>query len=259
MISCGKFKEHLYAFLDRETDGETALAMEQHRKDCPLCSLELEKEQKFHHILKTHLAAEKAPFALRESVVESLEKNKKQFHWQAVFVPRFAPVLALLTLVAALLLNQRINAGKAFPVFSEAVTNHIEYLKGEYPCEVHTGQMKEALRWFQGKTNFAVMAPHLDLSQASLQGGRIVHLKDKKAAYFVLEKNGYKISCFYTDLHHVPLPQASVKDGIKRLDNGLLVKTEKGYHAVFCYHKDDGTACIFVSDMPLEQLLSLIA
>ena len=81
-----------------------------------------------------------------------------------------------------------------------------------------------------------------------------MHLKDKKGR-ILCWKERLQDFVFYTDLHHVPLPQASVKDGIKRLDNGLLVKTERVSYG-FCYHKDDGTACIFVSDMPLEQLLS---
>lgn len=158
--------------------------MEQHRKDCPLCPLELEKEQKFHHILKTHLAAEKAPFALRESVVESLEKNKKQFHWQAVFVPRLAPALVLLPLVVALLLSQRINAGKAFPVFSEVVTNHIEYLKGVYPLDFQTGQIKEALNWFQGKTDTCYPKSRLFAGNPQMEGTfEYINFPDVKTIY----------------------------------------------------------------------------
>ena len=255
-MECQKFQEYLYAYLDRELDEAVSLEMEQHLSNCPVCSLELEKERKFGHVLKAHLIREKAPFVLREAVIQQLESKK--FFWRNVFVARFAPALALLAVVVMVVFNQQGHFGKTFPVFSEALKDHLEYLKGEYPLEFQTSDMKEALNWFRGKTDFAVMAPHISLNKTTLLGGRIIHLKDKKAAYFLLEKDGHKISCFYTDLHDVSVPKASNKEGIDQLGNMLLVKTKQGYRTIFCFHPD-GTACIFVSDMPLEEFVGIIA
>lgn len=256
-MDCQKFQEYLYPFLDGEIDESLRPEMEQHISNCPMCSLELEKERKFGHVLKTHLIKEKAPFALREAVVEQLEKNKRKFSWRHLLVRPLAPSFALLVIVVAVFYNLRTHGDNAFPVFSEAVENHLEYLRGIYPLEFQTSDMKEALAWFRGKTDFAVTPPHINLTKVHLVGGRLVHLKDKKTAYFLLEKDGYKISAFYTDLHNVSLPQSSVKSGITLL--GMrLVKTEKGYHTIFCFHPEDGTACILVSDMPLEELEMLI-
>lgn len=256
-MDCRKFQEYLYPFLDREIDENLKVEMEQHISNCPVCSLELEKERKFGHIVKTHLIKEKAPFALRETVAQQLEGRTKKFSWRYVFAARFVPAFILLTVVTAIVINQRFNASHVFPVFNEVVANHLEYLRGIYPLEFQTGDMKEALAWFRGKTDFAVTPPHINLDRVHLVGGRIVHLKDKKSAFFLLEKDGYKISAFYTDLHDVSLPKASVKEGIKAL-GARLVKTEKGYHTIFCFHRDDGTACILVSDMPLKELEKLI-
>ena len=257
-MDCQKFQEYLYLFLDKEVDENITLEMENHLQTCPMCSLELEKERKFGHVLKTHLIKEKAPFALREAVVEQLEKSKKKFSWPHIFVTRFATSFVMVIIIVAVIFNQRSNVGNTFPVFGEAVENHLEYLKGEYPLEFQTSDMREALDWFRGKTDFAVTAPHISVDQAKLVGGRIVHLKDKKAAYFLLEKDGHKISCFYTDLHDVVVPKASPKEGIQHLGKSLLVKSEKGYRAIFCFHPD-GTACVFVSDMPLEEFAKLLA
>lgn len=256
-MDCQKFQEYLYPYLDGELDENLKIEIEKHLSNCPICSLELEKERKFGHILKTHLIKEKAPFALREAVVKQLENKTKKFSWRYIFVTRFAPAFVLLIVVMAVVINQRFNAGNVFPVFSEVVENHLEYLRGIYPLEFQTSDMKEALAWFRGKTDFAVTPPHINLDKAHLVGGRIVHLKDKKSAFFLLEKDGYKISAFYTDLYGVSLPKASAKEGIKAL-GPRLVKTEKGYHTIFCFHKEDGTACILVSDMPLEELEKLI-
>lgn len=256
MINCRKFQESLYVFLDGELEENLKSEMERHLSGCPVCSLELEQEKKFDHVLKTGLLKERAPFALREAVGEQLEKSKSKFSRRHVFAPQLVPAFALLVIVLAVAFNQRLNAGKTFPVFSEAVENHLEYLKGQYPLEFQTNDMKEALNWFRGKTDFAVMAPHISLAKTTLIGGRIIHLKDKKAAYFLLEKNGYKISCFYTDLHDVPVPKASGKERVNHLGKTLLVKSEQGYRTIFCFHPD-GTACIFVSDMPLEEFSKL--
>lgn len=256
-MDCQKFQEYLYPFLDGEIDEGLRLEMEQHIANCPMCSLELEKERKFGHVLKAHLIKEKAPFALREAVVEQLEKSKRKSSWRHVFVKQLAPSFALMVIIVAVVFNQRLNVGNTFPVFSEAVENHLEYLRGIYPLEFQTSDMKEALAWFRGKTDFAVTPPHIALDKVHLVGGRIVHLKDKKSAYFLLEKDGYKISAFYTNLHDASLPKASAQAGIKSL--GMrLVKTERGYHTIYCFHKEDGTACILVSDMPLKELEKLI-
>lgn len=256
-MDCQKFQEYLYAFLDGELDENLRPEMEKHLQNCPMCSLELEKERKFGHVLKTHLIKEKAPFALREAVVEQLEKNKRKFSWRYVFARQFALSFALLVIVVAVFFNLRSRGDNTFPVFSEAVENHLEYLRGIYPLEFQTSDIKEALAWFRGKTDFAVKPPHIALDKVHLVGGRIVHLKDKKSAFFLLEKDGYKISAFYTDLHDVSLPKSSIRSWIKPL--GMrLVKTEKGYHTIYCFHPEDGTACILVSDMPLEELEKLI-
>lgn len=257
-MDCQKFQEYLYPFLDGELDDGLRIEMEEHLQKCPVCSLELEKERKFGHVLKTHLIKEKAPFALREAVAEQLEKSQRKFPWEHVLIKQLAPSLALLVIAAAALFNLQAGGDHIFPVFSEAVENHLEYLRGIYPLEFQTGDMKEALAWFRGKTDFAVTPPHVALDKVHLVGGRLVHLKDKKSAYFLLEKDGYKISAFYTDVHNVSLPKASVKKGIKAVGH-RLIKTEKGYHTIFCFHKEDGTACILVSDMPLEELERLIA
>jgi mycothiol system anti-sigma-R factor len=256
-MDCQKFQEYLYPFLDKEIDENRRVEMEQHMSNCPMCSLEIEKERKFGHVLKTHFIKEKASYALREALVEQLERNKKRFSWKNVFVRQLAPSLALLLIVVTVFFNLRSSRDISFPIFSEAVENHLEYLRGIYPLEFQTSDIKEALAWFRGKTDFAVTPPHIDLNKVHLVGGRLVHLNDKKSAYFLLEKDGYKISAFYTDLHDVSQPKKSDKSGIKPL--GMrLVKTEKGYHTIYCFHPEDGTACILVSDMPLEELEKLI-
>ena len=176
-MDCKKFQEYLYSFLDGEIDENFKLEMEQHISSCPMCSLEIEKERKFGHVLKTHLIKEKAPFALREAVVEQLERNKRKFFWKYVFARQVAPSFALLAIVFVVLFNSRPHGDNTFPVFSEAVENHLEYLRGIYPLEFQTSDIKEALAWFRGKTDFAVTPPHINLSKVHLVGGRLVHLK----------------------------------------------------------------------------------
>lgn len=257
-MDCQKFKENLYQYLDRELDESAGLKLEQHASNCPVCSLELEKEKKFAHVLKAHLIKEPAPFALRESIVDQLEGNTEKFSWTYIFKTRFAPALALLAVVLIVFAHQQGNSLRPFPVFSEAFKNHLEYLRGEYPLEFQTSDMSKALEWFQGKTDFAVMAPHLSLDKVKLVGGRIMHLKDKKAAYFLMQKDGYKISGFYTNFKNVEAPKASAKEGIEQIKPMVLVQSENGYHTVFCFHPD-GTACILVSDMPMEDFVKILA
>ncbi|MGE0268932.1 MAG: zf-HC2 domain-containing protein [Candidatus Omnitrophota bacterium] len=256
-MDCLKFHEHLYAFLDGEIDDSLKTEMAQHAGSCPVCSLELDHERNFGTLLKSHMIKESAPYALKESLIEQLEKKKNQFSWKDVFQVRAAWGIALVIVILVGTVSLRISGVKPFPVFAEVTSKHLEYLRGVYPLEFKTGEWKEALDWFGGKTDFAVTAPHIALNKVNVIGGRMINLKDKKSAYILMEKDGYKISCFYTDLKDVKIPAVSVKEGITTPDGHLLVKSERGYNTVFCYHKADGTACIFVTDMPMDQFSKL--
>src|SRR3989338_6028073 len=143
-MDCKKFQEYLYPFLDQEIDENLKVEMEKHLSDCPMCSLEIEKERKFGHVLKTHFIKEKASFAFRESLVEQFEINKRKFSWKYVFARQIAPSFALLVIVVVVFFNLRPHGDNTFPVFSEAVENHLEYLRGIYPLEFQTSDIKEA-------------------------------------------------------------------------------------------------------------------
>lgn len=256
-MDCQKFQEYLYPYLDGELAEDLRLEMQTHQSNCPVCALELEKEQRFGHIVKNHFIKEHAPFTLREAVVKQLEKKQNQFSISRALNFKTAWGVVIITLLIAAAAFQRGTMAKPFPVFDEVTQKHLEYLRGVYPLEFKTGELKEALAWFSGKTDFAVTVPHIALNKVNVVGGRMINLKDKKSAYILLEKDGYKISCFYADLNDVKLPGLSVKDGVRAFDDHRLVKTQQGYNTIFCYHRADGTACIFVSDMPMDQFAKL--
>ncbi len=164
----------------------------------------------------------------------------------------WAASLIIIVLVSAVFLTMGKRGGNVFPVFSVSLDNHLEYLKGAYPLEFKTGDLNEGLKWFEGKVDFPVGAPHIQIKEILLLGGRMMHLKDQKAAYLVFEKDGYVISALYADVNKLVLPKESQKDEIKVVDSHRLMKTENGFHIIFCHHPDE-TACIIITNMPLEK------
>jgi len=76
-MNCQKVKEHLDRYLDGELQHELAVELKQHTLACPLCGLELEKEQKFNAMIRNHLHRKEAPYELREAVINRLNRPSK--------------------------------------------------------------------------------------------------------------------------------------------------------------------------------------
>jgi len=148
------------------------------------------------------------------------------------------------------------NATEPFPVFAASVESHMDQLRGAYPMEIVSSDEKEVLKWFEGKLDFAIKVPKFPNGETKLVGARLCHLKDKRAAFLTYDRNGQKISVFFIDLHKLKIPQAEMHQGE---DHAHFVKSNKGYQSVLCLsNKLNGVGCIFVSDIPKEELLNII-
>ncbi len=256
-MNCQTFKENLNKYLDGELEKRNVGPFKFHLSSCALCGLLLEKEQKFEATLRHHMVKESAPYALRESVVNCLEGKKRFAFLQNIswLMHGWRPVavtMITLVLVFSVFLQNTI----AFPLFEESITRHVQCLAGAYPIEISSEDIKEVSKWFVGKLDFAVKIPDLTRHGIKLKGARLCHLKDKKVALIYYDKDGHRISVFVLDSQGLKVPRSKK---IKHTQQTLFVNNDKGYQSILCLDQRlEGVGCIFVSDLPEEELIDLI-
>jgi len=253
-----KFYENLNKYIDGELDQQSVLEFERFMELSPIHKLEYEKEKKFDSLLRHHIIKEEAPYELREAVVENMAKQQRWslFPLFMSVKPAWATlaVVSMIFIVSIGVIRHNIN----FPLYSASITNHMDYLKGSYPVEIVSSDVDEVMQWFKGKVDFAIQKPHIS-PDVRLIGGRIAHINDKKVAYFMYEKDGHAISAFSIDLSDVNLPKIKKSDTYDHPQVAITVKSEKGFQSMLCLHKINKTGCLFVSDLPKDQLMALLS
>ena len=256
-MDCQKFKEKLYLFIDGELDNNESLLVKEHILSCPLCALILENEKKIDLLIRQGIPKMEAPFALKETILNKLEESTK-----LRFLPRIIlqlkPVLVSISVVLLLAISSVpmiIKKHAVFPVFSESVSSHLKFLQGALPAEIASKSPLEIKNWFQGKLDFAVTIPDLSQKGVNLVGARLCHLKDREVAYLIYEKEAHDISVFVMDIRGLKVPKA------KKVSLGnkvFYIESKKGYQSILCIEKGGDVGCLFVSDLPEEELMRII-
>jgi len=256
-MDCRRIKENLYLFIDGELDEEMSLSVKKHILSCPLCNLELEREKKIDSLIRQSATKEEAPFALKEAILNKIEESRKlRFSPQIIFQskPLLASILVVLLLTIAAV-PAVVRRAEVFSVFSESVTSHIKFLQGALPVEITSEDSQVIKSWFQGKLGFAVSIPDLSPKGVNLVGARLCHLKGREVAYLIYEKNGHTLSAFLIDIKGIKVRRAKKI----ALDNRIFyIENQKGYQSILCIEKGGDIGCIFVSDLPEDELVKII-
>lgn len=251
-----EFQELFYKYLDGELNDKEVQEVEQYLESNPLSQIALEKEKNFDDFIRQHLIKKEMPYDVREQIIKSIDdKAAKSFSWRNWFQPVWKPAgvfLASCILIFSLFLNN----SESFPIFSASVDRHMDVLNGAYPMEIVSGDIDEVNRWFEGKMNFAVQVPNILNKRCKLLGARICHLQDKKVALITFDVSGRRMTAFVIDTHNMDVPKSKK---YKQEDQVLYSSSNKGYQSVLCLNKEqNGVGCIYVSDMPEQELLSLV-
>lgn len=249
-MDCREVKNNIHPFMDGELDGQTNQMVKEHILSCPLCSLELEQEKKVGFLIRNNIPKEKASYELKEAILKRigrLEEKRIQLFVLSGLRPALISIVgAILILISFSLLN------KPFPVYREALSEHIQFVQGKISIGISSDKPSEVNRWLQAKLDFNVMTPDLASQGVILQGARVCDIKGKKTAYLMYIKNEHNLSVFMFDAKSLKFPKAkrvSVNDKL------FYVNKELGYNSVLWL--DDGIACVFVSDLGEAQLLHL--
>lgn len=244
-MDCKEVREYLYSFLDGELDSQINTLVKEHLSLCPLCSIELEQEKTFNTLIEEGVSVEKAPYELRERIINSLEERRIPF---SVFQLR----TALVGICVILSLVFFIFKPSPFPVFKESIIHHISFLQNKIPIEISSDSPAEVKKWLQDKVDFMAMVPILSPQGVNMLGARVCCFGDKKAAYIMYEKEGHNISVFMFDAKGLRFPKAKQ---VAMNNKKFYIDKEKGYNSALWV--EDDIACVFVSDINEAELVYL--
>lgn len=252
------FNEQLYRYIDGELDHQDSLEFKSFLEKNPLAQVQFENEMKFDKVIRNHMVREEAPYELRERIIDRLQRKGildrlRETVWFKPLLSGIGTASVVLAFVMVLL-----HQPTEFTAFAQGVDLHIDQMHGTYPCEILTGDIEEAMAWFDQKLDFALIRPHIALDKAQLIGARIIQINGHKAAYFMYEVQGRPLSAFVMNMHGEPLER--IRDRVLKENQKARIYGQniKGFQAVLCYHKGNETGCMLVTDMTQDELLPLM-
>lgn len=250
------FKENLQKYLDGEIDPQIKAEMDRYIAGNPLAGLTIEKENQLNNLIHHHIHRIEAPYALRESVVESLNAKKSSFP-NLVWMKNFLRPVGIACLALLLVSTLWVRNSNSFPFFSSSITRHMDCLKGIYTMEIESDDPQEIAKWFEGKLGFSVNPPDLSRQGAKLIGARLCHLNGRNVAFITYKYRQKQVSAFIIDVKKAEIPRGASKQDYD--NHTLYSKSQNGYQSVLCLNNQvEGIGCIYVSDIPQQELMELI-
>lgn len=222
---------------------ETPRAMD-HLQGCVDCRTYFERQRDAATGLRTCVADELAPEAVRQRVASLIEQRRppaiyRRRHW---LVATAAAVMAI-CLGAVWLLTT-----PSQDLFREMCADHAKYLDAR--AQLASGDPAAIEAWFRDKAEFRVRVP--ELSRSDLLGSRLCFLKRHKAALIFYRNSGRPVSLFQLSSSGVNMwsLDRTVIDG-----SPLWHKAYDGYSLVA--FEDRGVVTVLVSDLSEGDLLPL--
>jgi len=249
-MDCNRIKEYIYPFLDGQLDTQTSKLVKGHLSACPICSLELEQEKKLDSLIRSSIPKENAPYELKEEILKQIAGLSERKFGRFI-LPILKP--ALISIAGVVLIFVFLSSiSKPFPVYSETVKEHIQFLQGSLPMHIVSNKPQDVSKWLQAKLDFKIMVPDLSSRNVDLLGARVSSLKNKKTAYITYEKDGHNISVFMFDAKNLKFPTAKK---VTMNNKHFYLNEERGFNSALWI--DEGIACVFVSNLGEAELLYL--
>jgi anti-sigma factor RsiW len=209
MTTCNEIRARLTLYLDNELQGEERNVVATHLASCEGCGHALEDERHFLQAIRDARPPAVASAELKAKVVSRLEwpavigsSRRISVKWLAVA----ATLLILLLPVVVWRFTHRrptpsTKQPSAFALM--AAETHLRHTRGQLPLELESTNGEQISRWFSNKVNFSVQLPNYQESSGqeklyTLQGARLVSLKDDYAAYVSYQMGEHPISLVIT-------------------------------------------------------------
>ena len=246
-MNCAETTATVQAYVDGELDGVDRESMERHLVGCPGCARSVHVQTRFRAAVRAHLHRPEVPFTLRRRIEESLGSQPiAPRRWPAwMSLPRIVPAAAAVFLIVAITGTVRNRNSMVRDLAARS------YVAG-MPLEVTGSDCGSIASWFQGRLEFPVHAPALG-GGATCQGGRLVNVGERPAAYLVYLSNGHRVTFLVFD----PRDQ-SIESRERRVVNGREIYLGTGPGVSTAAYRDRGLGYVVTSDYDEDTLTRLL-
>lgn len=248
-MNCVEANATVQAYIDGELDGVDRESMERHLVGCPGCSGRVHVQTRFRAAVRAHLHRPEVPFTLRGRIEDALGSQPiAPRRWPAwMSMPRVVPAAAAVFLIIAITGTVRRQNSM---VLQQAERSYLS-LPG-MPMDVTGPDCGSIASWFRGRTEFPVHAPVLG-GGATCQGGRLVNVGQRPAAYLVYVNNGHRITFLVFDPRDQPIEAPE-----RRVVNGREIYLGTGPGISTAAYRDRGLGYVVTSDYDEDTLAGLV-
>ena len=247
-MNCAEATATVQAYIDGELDGVDRESVERHLVACAGCSRRVHVQTRFRAAVRVHLHRPEVPFALRRRIEEALKSQPiAPRRWPAwMSLPRIVPAAAAVFLIVAITGTVRRQNSK---VLEQAERSY----HTEMPMDVTGSDCGSIASWFRGKLEFPVHAPALG-SGATCQGGRLVNVGERPAAYLVYRvSDGHRVTFLVFDPRDQPIESRE-----RRVVNGREIYLGTGPGISTVAYRDRGLGYVMTADYDEDTLTRLL-
>lgn len=247
-MNCADATATVQAYIDGELDGVDRESVERHLVSCSGCSRRVHIQTRFRAAVRAHLHRPEVPFALRRRIEEALKSQPiAPRRWPAwMSLPRIVPAAAAVFLIVAI-------TGTVRRQHSMVLEQAERSYHAEMPMDVTGSDCGSIASWFRGKLEFPVHAPALG-SGATCQGGRLVNVGERPAAYLVYRvSDGHRVTFLVFDPRDQPIESRE-----RRVVNGREVYLGTGPGTSTAAYRDRGLGYVMTADYDEDTLTRLL-
>jgi anti-sigma factor RsiW len=250
-MTCGEADSFIPAYCDGELAGVDREQVERHLATCEPCAVKSRLQARFKAAVRAHLPPPQVPMALRMRIREALDSHEiAPRRWPWLAYPRLVPAAAAVLLLLAITGTVRQSQSM---VLQQAQRNY----RSELPMDVVGPDCGSIASWFRGRVDFPVRAPSLG-PQGTCQGGRLVNVGDRWAAYLVYrvqgqENGGHRVAFLVFD----PQDEA-IEAPQRRVVAGREIYIGGGPGISTAAFRDRGIGYVVTSDLDEDALTRLV-
>ena len=263
-MKCEQAEELISTLADNELSDPQRSSIEDHLKDCPRCQRAYEWHRSLNSEIRTVSASVGAPDDLRRRILSDQRTMPKQaessnagskliLRLQPFLRPAVASALLVILLISIFLLMQRPSQ----PISLTALQIRAKIDRGEVSLREATNT-DELHDWLRRAVDGKFGPLGYDFSPLGLKpiGGTVQEVKGRQILVAFFRGNGLSITCFT----FLGTEEDAPKNAAVFFDPETKIRfysfSRDGFHAVL--HREDNVICMLVSNMPPEELLSLV-
>jgi len=245
-VTCAEADTLLSPYGDGELTGSDRESLERHLGACAGCASRSRLQARFKAAVRAHLPRPPVPQALRVrlgAVLGSREIAPRRWVWATH--PRLVPAAVAAVMLIAITGTVRHSQSM---VLQQAQRTY----QAELPMDITGSDCRSIASWFRGRVDFPVPPP--TPADGSCQGGRLVNVGERPAAYIVTRgRDGHRVAYLVFD----PRDEA-IDAPDRRLVNGREIYLGSGPGVTTAAYHDRGLGYVVTSDLDEDSLTRLV-